>query len=56
MKQMEVTIMGQSYLLGCPEGGEGRAEQGSGGGQGDVRHPRLGQDQGAVSALRCWQH
>jgi len=22
MKQMEVTIMGQSYILGCPEGGE----------------------------------
>ncbi|MGQ3050601.1 MAG: cell division protein ZapA [Roseateles sp.] len=22
MKQMEVTIMGQGYLLGCPEGGE----------------------------------
>jgi cell division protein ZapA len=22
MKQMEVTIMGQSYELGCPEGGE----------------------------------
>lgn len=22
MKQVEVTIMGQSYLLGCPEGGE----------------------------------
>lgn len=22
MKQMEVTIMGQSYLLVCPEGGE----------------------------------
>ncbi|MDR7334448.1 cell division protein ZapA [Roseateles asaccharophilus] len=22
MKQMEVTIMGQSYLLGCPAGGE----------------------------------
>jgi cell division protein ZapA len=22
VKQMEVTIMGQSYLLGCPEGGE----------------------------------
>lgn len=22
MKQMEVTIMGQSYLLGCPPGGE----------------------------------
>lgn len=22
MKQMEVTIMGQSYLLGCPEGGD----------------------------------
>jgi cell division protein ZapA len=22
MKQMEVTIMGQSYLLSCPEGGE----------------------------------
>jgi cell division protein ZapA len=22
MKQMEVTILGQSYLLGCPEGGE----------------------------------
>lgn len=24
MKQLEVQIMGQSYLLGCPEGGEGR--------------------------------
>ena len=24
MKQVEVQIMGQSYLLGCPEGGEGR--------------------------------
>ena len=23
-KQLEVQIMGQSYLLGCPEGGEGR--------------------------------
>ena len=22
MKQMEVTILGHSYLLGCPEGGE----------------------------------
>ena len=22
MKQMDVTILGQSYLLGCPEGGE----------------------------------
>ena len=22
MKQMEITIMGQSYLLACPEGGE----------------------------------
>jgi len=22
VKQIEVTIMGQSYLLGCPEGGE----------------------------------
>ena len=22
MKQMEVSIMGQSYILGCPEGGE----------------------------------
>lgn len=22
MKQIEVTIMGQTYLLGCPEGGE----------------------------------
>jgi cell division protein ZapA len=22
MRQMEVTIMGQSYILGCPEGGE----------------------------------
>jgi len=22
MKQMEVNIMGQSYILGCPEGGE----------------------------------
>ncbi|MBL0420313.1 cell division protein ZapA [Ramlibacter sp. AW1] len=24
MKQIEVQIMGQSYLLGCPEGGESR--------------------------------
>jgi len=24
MKQLEVQIMGQSYLLGCPEGGEGK--------------------------------
>lgn len=23
MKQVEVTIMGQSYILGCPDGGEG---------------------------------
>ncbi|TFZ06361.1 cell division protein ZapA [Ramlibacter henchirensis] len=23
-KQIEVQIMGQSYLLGCPQGGEGR--------------------------------
>jgi cell division protein ZapA len=22
MKQLEVTIMGQGYILGCPEGGE----------------------------------
>ncbi|OGB28342.1 MAG: cell division protein ZapA [Burkholderiales bacterium RIFCSPLOWO2_12_FULL_61_40] len=24
MKQLEVQIMGQSYLLGCPQGGEAR--------------------------------
>ena len=24
MKQLEVQIMGQSYLLGCPEGGEAK--------------------------------
>ena len=24
MKQLEVQIMGQSYLLGCPEGGDNR--------------------------------
>jgi cell division protein ZapA len=24
MKQLEVQIMGQSYLLGCPDGGQGR--------------------------------
>jgi len=24
MKQLEVQIMGQSYLLGCPDGGEAR--------------------------------
>ena len=23
MKQIEVTIMGQSYVLGCPDGGQG---------------------------------
>ena len=27
MKQIEVSIMGQSYLLGCPEGGEDRLRQ-----------------------------
>ncbi len=24
MKQLEVQIMGQSYLLGCPDGGDAR--------------------------------
>ena len=24
MKQLEVQIMGQSYLLGCPDGGDSR--------------------------------
>ncbi len=27
MKQIEVTILGQSYLLGCPEGGEAQLQQ-----------------------------
>ena len=27
MKQIEVSIMGQSYLLGCPEGGEVQLRQ-----------------------------
>ena len=27
MKQLEVQILGQSYLLGCPEGGEARMLQ-----------------------------
>ena len=27
MKQIEVQIMGQSYLLGCPEGGEQRLRE-----------------------------
>jgi cell division protein ZapA len=27
MKQIEVAIMGQSYLLGCPEGGETRLRE-----------------------------
>ena len=27
MKQLEVQIMGQSYLLGCPEGGEAKMLQ-----------------------------
>ena len=27
MKQLEVQIMGQSYLLGCPEGGETRLRE-----------------------------
>jgi cell division protein ZapA len=27
MKQIEVQIMGQGYVLGCPEGGENRLEQ-----------------------------
>ena len=27
MKQIEVQIMGQGYVLGCPEGGEGRLSE-----------------------------
>lgn len=27
MKQIEVSIMGQSYLLGCPDGGESRLKE-----------------------------
>jgi len=27
MQQIEVAIMGQSYLLGCPEGGEARLRE-----------------------------
>jgi cell division protein ZapA len=27
MKQLEVAIMGQSYLLGCPDGGEERLKE-----------------------------
>ena len=27
MKQLEVKIMGQGYLLGCPEGGEARLHE-----------------------------
>ena len=27
MKQIEVQIMGQGYVLGCPEGGEARLQQ-----------------------------
>jgi cell division protein ZapA len=27
MNQLEVQIMGQSYLLGCPDGGEGRLRE-----------------------------
>lgn len=27
MKQMEFTIMGQSYMLGCPEGGESALQE-----------------------------
>ena len=27
MKQLEVQIMGQSYLLGCPEGGESQLRE-----------------------------
>jgi cell division protein ZapA len=27
MKQIEVSIMGQTYLLGCPEGGEERLRE-----------------------------
>jgi cell division protein ZapA len=27
MNQLEVQIMGQSYLLGCPEGGEARLQE-----------------------------
>lgn len=27
MKQVEVTILGQGYILGCPEGGEAQLEE-----------------------------
>ena len=41
MKQIEVTILGQSYLLGCPEGGEVRLMRSRRPGRPrDERHPR----------------
>ena len=48
MKQLEVQIMGQGYLLGCPEGGE-QAPAGSRGEDGHrhVPHPRCRQGEGA---------
>ncbi len=50
MKQVEVTIMGQGYILGCPEGGEALlgaavvAER-------DSLKSRLGAARGRIDAL-----
>ena len=56
MKQMEVTIMGQSYVLGCPEGGETGAARGRRPGRPrDERDPRRRQGAGARDGSPCWR-
>jgi cell division protein ZapB len=54
MKQIEVSIMGQSYLLGCPDGGEPRLREAvAPGGPRNVRHPRQRQAQGTRTHRRA---
>jgi cell division protein ZapA len=54
MKQVEVTILGQVYMLGCPEGGETLLARRRGQrGQGNDRHPRRRQGQGARTHRRA---
>ena len=38
MKQIEVSIMGQSYLLGCPDGGEPQLRRANPGASTNGRH------------------
>ena len=53
VKQIEVTILGQSYILGCPDGGERAARSGGQRRPRDERDPRCRQGQGARAHRRA---